>query len=86
MGDDPRPEVAPLGSAWKQRMPTPTETIAANLQKPQSVNIDGNSATQHPLGSQVEAAKFVQASGLMRTTSHPVYALRFVKLRFPGGA
>jgi hypothetical protein len=56
-------------------------TIAENAAGPASMNVDGNSATQHPLPDQIAADKYLAAK---RSQASPGLGLRFVKVIAPG--
>lgn len=58
------------------------DAIAENAAGPQSMSVDGQSATNHDLEKQIAAAKFLGAQDAVRSSNR---GIRFNKIK-PGGA
>jgi len=57
------------------------QTISNNATKPQTVSVDGMTATQHPLPDQIAADRYLQGAEARRKKWK---GLLFQKIAFPG--
>lgn len=57
------------------------DAIKANATGPQSVSVDGNTVTQHPLPAQIEADRYVKSQ---EAKARKGFGLRFQKIVPPG--
>jgi hypothetical protein len=58
------------------------DNLETNASKPRSVLVDGTQVTQHPLGDQIAADKYIEGQAAVKRAGR---GLNFTKLK-PGGS